>query len=530
MRRAVAGVVLGVVASGLVATSAPPGVADGLGTTAFSDLVVDTAHARVFVSGGGIKVARLDGTVIATATGTTDARQMALSADGSTLLVADGDGISLVDPLTAAVTRHIDTGTDSCPDAIAPAAGLVFFSSGDCAGGTPGLGAVDLDTGTVTTGIATPGLTLNNVRFDNVASAPSMFAVLTLTGAAVLDAVATPAPAVTVRASVAADPGDLKDIALTPDAAKLLVQGISTTEIRSTTNLAVQDTYTATGPAVAVRADGYVAIGQVPTPTKRYDVIFQKGTSSTPSATAMVGTEEMTGRPGGLRFGTKRIYGVFRNPSGSYTLRTAAGGPQAKVGITLNQSTFTSGDKARVSVHLPQATTSRTVDLYTIVAGTKTPKRIKRLLVPRSTGRVSVAVPVTKNQTLEARFVGDDAWQPNRARKQLKVRSKLVIDSGTTRRSGRNYVLPSRGVSAVTVTVYPIRPGQCVSAIGLLQLEGGYIEKFAENPCLRTTSKGRVRIELSGFVPGDEITLQFEAAATSTNIRSATIPYGILFR
>src|SRR5690242_4837907 len=87
--------------AGLLVSSGGAAVADSSHTLGlasdYADMVVDQAHGRVFVSGGSVVTANLSGVVTGTVAGISSARQMALTADGSQLVVANGDGLTVVD-------------------------------------------------------------------------------------------------------------------------------------------------------------------------------------------------------------------------------------------------------------------------------------------------------------------------------------------------------------------------------------------------------------------------------------------------
>jgi 5-hydroxyisourate hydrolase-like protein (transthyretin family) len=98
----------------------------------YSDMLVDPAHERVFVTGGSgtdeVAVVRLDGSGTTTVPGTPGAAQMALSEDGRFVYVVlrEGDGVAEIDTSTL-VSRRLPTGAGSCPTDVAAYAGYVWY-------------------------------------------------------------------------------------------------------------------------------------------------------------------------------------------------------------------------------------------------------------------------------------------------------------------------------------------------------------------------------------------------------------------
>ncbi|MBP2337539.1 YVTN family beta-propeller protein [Saccharothrix coeruleofusca] len=135
-------VCLGVAAlTAMSAVSAPvASAATALPLSGFGDVVVDSVHQRVFVSGGassnGVAVADFSGRVRAVIENQPGADGLELSGDGTRLFVAlsAGDGISVVDTSTLAETARYPTGAGSCPTHLARTGGVVWFGYG-CADG-----------------------------------------------------------------------------------------------------------------------------------------------------------------------------------------------------------------------------------------------------------------------------------------------------------------------------------------------------------------------------------------------------------
>ena len=135
--------------------SAPAHADTGIAVAGNPDLAVDSAHNRVFVVGDTMDVTDLSGAVIAHGVpGITDARTVAMSADGSAAVVATYSGkLLVIDALTLKIRRTIRlTGQygENCVRSLAPAAGLMFAAYTKCTdGGAFGIAAVNTTTGEV---------------------------------------------------------------------------------------------------------------------------------------------------------------------------------------------------------------------------------------------------------------------------------------------------------------------------------------------------------------------------------------------
>lgn len=162
MRRRTACLAVLALAGGLAVAAAPPAAAatdknyalPGIG---FSDMAVDVAHGRLFISGNDNKllVRSLDGAAVTSLAPNASARGLALSADGSTLYAAlyANDAIAAFDTTTLVETARYATGTQTCPQDVAVIGTSLWFGYG-CgnASWNHRVGVVDLsgETATVT--------------------------------------------------------------------------------------------------------------------------------------------------------------------------------------------------------------------------------------------------------------------------------------------------------------------------------------------------------------------------------------------
>lgn len=522
------------VASGSVASadSAQP-----LGLSSYRDIVVDQAHGRVYVSGGSVVTANLAGTITGSVPGVTSARQMALTADGSQLVVANGDGLTVIDAVTATVVRTIATGANSCPDAVAPAAGLMFFTYGGCAGGTPGLGAVNLTNDGLTTGLTTGGGSLSDAKLVSVAAAPGMLAAKFGDTLTILDATGGVTPATSVRATSQAANSNFEDLALTPNGAQVITASGGTYhhQVFSTTNLAhVGDYPTAAYPnGVAVRADGLVAAGI--NGVYNEDVWFFPSGASTTIRKVGFGDAGGAGvsswlEPQGLAFGAKLAYAVTSDVYGDYlTLRTVTAGPPASVSITTDLSRYRYGGTATVTARLLSPTTVRTVSVY--ATGVGTARRLIRTGTVDSGGRLVVKVSgLTRNTTFQVVFGGDGDFAPGTASRAVAVSAKLTMSSASRRKSGIYHLFRPGTRPLVNGLVSAPNPGRCVRAVGQ-RFNGRRWVTFDSISCLRLTPGSRFGVQLRGrYTRGMKVRVSATFTGGSVNAASPKVWYYVAFR
>lgn len=496
--------------------AATSGVSSFTLTSGFRDIVVDQDHGRVFLSGGSVVVADLDGTLTGSIDGITGARQMALTADGGALVVANGDGLTVVDPATATVVRTIETGPGSCPDAIAPAAGKMFFSYGACAAGPDAIGAVDLETDVVSTGLHVIG-SRGYVDLDSVPAAPNLLAA-TLEGDPYLYTVTGgETPALTPRAAG----GFAEFIALNPAGTRFFMGAESSPwQERSTSDLSVvRSVSSESHHTAAVRGDGLVGIGGV---SNSVDVAFFKPGAKTPTRTVEFGSGTASGgspylQRGGLAFGDKLAYAVTGNLSGgALRLRTIVPGAAPSLVVTSDKYAYSLGSTATVAATLGTTDTLRTVSIYATSAGGKQ-RLIKTAPVSPTSGKLVVKVPnMTRNTWFVATFAGDDDNAPTSARKHVKVRATIKLSSVSTSMSGMYHRLKASPAPIVSGQVSPANPGRCVRATGQ-RLVGSTWKTIGVSTCLRTTSTSRFGVKLIGFPKGTKLRVTAKLASTDLN-------------
>ncbi|MFL6023486.1 MAG: WD40 repeat domain-containing protein, partial [Marmoricola sp.] len=436
--RLAAGLVAATLLTGLtvVAPGAGRAAAAGLAVSSVQDTVVDAAHSRIYVSGGGLATADLTGAATGTVAGVSAARQMALTPDGNQLVVANGDGLAVVDAATATLVRTISTGPNSCPNAVAPAAGKMFFTYGDCTDGTPGLGAVDLGTDAVTKSIDTGPVVVqhfdwaaDSVVMKSVAVAPNMLVLQAGKTFVVLDAVGGTTPTVAVRTTktFTAVPG--ATFAISPDGSEYVTGTGSSQPARAyaTADMAFRRTYPNHEPrGIAFRADGRLAmaagaVGDVG--------LFAPGsTTETPLTFRATGTNFVSR---GLGYGGDQLYVVMSGASG-YFITRAPVGPKASITISTDHYAYNYKGTAAVTIKLASPTHSRSVSLFARTEGHDL-RFVKTASVGATSRTVVIKMPgLIYNTSFLATFAGDDVYARNSASRAVKVRAKLVISSSST--------------------------------------------------------------------------------------------------
>jgi len=495
----------------------------------FSAIVVDQAHGRVYLSGGTVATADLAGSVTGSVQGITAARQMTLSADGAWLVVANGDGLTVVDAVTGVVDRTVDTGTASCPDAVAPASEKIFFTYGDCEGGTPGLGAVDLDTDAVTTGLAPGAPAPVDALLDSVPAAPTMLAAMFGATLVVLDTTGgDEAPTATVRTSGPGGTGDpIRDLVVKGSGTRILTAGAGAYDRMFSTTTATTTYRNHANPvapsAVAYRSDDAVfAVGFTTAGTVDVQTYF--GSAQTPLNHSLFPSTTLLEQRG-LAFGQHVLYAVGHAETGGYVLARATVGPPANIGVTTDHSIYRYKDYAVVTVALPSPTASRSVRLYSRTSSGKT--LLRSGTVSATTRKIQFKIQVTRNTRFRAEFAGDDIYRASSSERMVKVRSKIVLSSSSTSMSGAYHRLKGSPAPQITGTVYPFGSGVCVSASGQLLVGSTWVQ-IGQSKCLTTTSTSRMGLRLYDFKPGDRIRVFAKVAETATNVESPQTVYYVL--
>ncbi len=141
--------------------------------------------------------------------------------------------------------------------------------------------------------------------------------------------------------------------------------------------------------------------------------------------------------------------------------------PRAKtsLSVTTDKTMYSYGGTAKVRVHLGTTYNGRIVAVYAKKYGASTPSLIGRGRVS-STGYLTVNYRMTTKTSFSAKFAGDYRYLPATGFTTRYARSKIsVVMSGYSGRSGSTYTYRAGSTATGVATVYPARPGQCISAL-----------------------------------------------------------------
>jgi len=521
--------------SATAATAAATSASTGspLAMSRLRDMLVDEQHGKIYVAGattttpGKVVVTDLAGRFQRTITGITDARALALSTDGSQVLVADGDGITLLDAETATVTSSIPTGAGTCPSAIAPAAGKVWVATGYCYRNDPNLprlAAVDLTTHAVTTGIAVDPWP-HEAELRAVPGQPDTLVGLFNGRLVLVDVTGGETPGATIRAAVAAT--NLDDLAVTTNGSKVLTTGGSDHRIWSTASLKDLGSYATPGypEAIAVRNDGLVAASTSGS-YRSYLSIFKAGSTASPYALFEYAADKSPVR-GGLRFGTSKLYAVEPYGSTSLILRVLVPGPPATVSITTDKSLYLYGATAMVVAKLGSPTTKRTLSIYARAVG-GSERLIKTGTVNPESGKLVARVAGLRgNVRFRVAFAGDDRFNPASRSVDVKVKAKVTLTSSSTSMSGIYHRLPASPTPAVYGRLFSNTPKGCVRLIGYRLVNGAW-SRFDSDECATIDSEGRFGSRIVGFGAGSRLKVTARFQGSDRNVASDAVTYYVL--
>lgn len=436
-----------------------------LGIGSFSDIVVDQAHGRVFISDGAsqVLVRGLDGSAATSIGGLANPAGMTLSADGSRLYVAVSDArIVVVDPTSLATTSLAMPG--ACPGDVAEASGVLWVANGCNTWGT--IDAVNPATGAVTAGVRTN--TYNPQVYASPAAPDRLFwfeAGLSPSRTRLERTTGGPTPSLT-PVGVAEVGSNQKDAAVSPDGTRVVTASGAPYNhpAYSTTDMSPLGAYTSTSypVAVAFRQDGLLAAGST---SGVY--LHAPGSMTTPVQRRFL-------EPGadladhGLAFGQTLLYAVSEtHESGRYTyvlhVEDPAGldAPQVTVsGSDYDNNIFRYDENIKLSVSLTAASVERQVRVYATSA-----RGQRRLLVsgPVAAGSsvFRAKVRLRENSALTAEVT--QGALVSSASEAVAVRVLAKITQRALRPSGRSgaYALYRVGKRAyIKGKVLPSRAGR----------------------------------------------------------------------
>jgi DNA-binding beta-propeller fold protein YncE len=423
---------------------------------------------------------------------------MALTDDGSTLYVAleSSATIAAVDTSTLAVQTY-PLGAGNCPVSLAVTQDVVWFAH-TCDSFSGAIGALDPATGAIQEEVAGGDLYFDPILAASPALPGTVLASSRQGNPAPLtayDASTSPEPTLTRRAQREDIGAQVQDLAITPDGSRVIAAEESRHRVFLTSDLTPDGRFNS-GPhpvAAAVRPDGTVAAGV----SQFTDNIYlYKPDSRMPYRTYDLGGSWERGLlPGGLAFGTERLYTVsgYLSAGKSYRLHMIVPRDPSSVGIDIGRrESVKYGTKVTAALTLDTASPNRHVVLYGTVPGTNQRDKI----AARDIGSEGATVTFTarKNWRLDAVYGGDETTDADTA-------SATILVEATAEAKVLNAVRQSYGTaylhSGDTAMVLAKVKASAPCARFRIEVEKmGRFHKLNDTRCLALGSTGRIKLGL----------------------------------
>jgi hypothetical protein len=473
-----------------------------------ADLVVDSSHSHVFVSGGpgasGIEVYTFAGAPVTMIEHEPGASDMVLSPDGTRLFVAlfNGDAVSAIDTATLAEVGRWHIGVASAPTGLAWAGDRLWVSyakeSGDRAiaplnPGDPSasLGVPLLATfGPTTPPMAGGGDVLLVVNPQASVTEPAMTS---------YDASASP-PTVLGQSA----PGDsCLNPSVTPDgqAATYTCLDGNQAQLRvvGAADFTLRAQYPIAGYPVAAAGGGDALASGSWGSGPEISVFGPGGTA--PLRTYSLAPEDV--QPQGLAFSAdgSRLFAISQVlPDGPMILHVLANPTlpplPTSVSITSNKSTYDYGATAIVTAHLGPTNNSRVLRIYALpYHSTSAPRLLKSAAVDAS-GNLSASYRVTYRTTFTASFASDDRYAPAAATRAVAVRARMTVTMKHAYGKAGRYLLyrPTRQ-PVMIIDALPVN--QTIRTRVQLRRNGKW-HNVPAMVCLATKRAGSTRCDLEG--------------------------------
>lgn len=315
------------VASTLLAWPAQASIGGGLSSLpGFGSIVVDQVHKHLFISGGptsnSVVVTDFHGFSVKEIDGEFGATGLALSADDSTLYVAEsaGDAVSAVNTTTFAESAHYATPAQTCPTTLARTGQFLWIGYG-CADGTFSGGIARLDTAAATpaVGLGQQGsATFDGAPLLTSADGGTVVATQANLSLSTTDIYSVNAGTLTPGASGTVAGSNVEDVAVSPDGSTLFTAAGSDNHVAgfATADLSGRGAYpTGHFPnAVSVSPDGgFLAAGAF---TSAHDVFVFAAGGTTPVRTIGLGSRVVADRGTAWSGDGKELFVITQAVSG----------------------------------------------------------------------------------------------------------------------------------------------------------------------------------------------------------------------
>lgn len=482
-----------------------PATADGstpLSLDGFSDVLVDQAGGHVFVTGGtassSIVVTNLDGVVQTPIPNAYGAAQMLLSQDGSKVYLglAEADGVGVINTTTLAMTK-ISTGANTCPYDVAQTTGRIWYSYG-CGQWSGAIGYIDLTDNSVHPAIRTGFYSAPQLESSPALPGQLAIADRGISPSNLVIATVTEGSPVTLPTDNSVETA-VRDMAITPDGTRIVTTDMApyVHPVFLTSDLSGDGSY-ATGAypnAVAIRSDGMVAAG-IDGPYDPDVWVYPAG-SRTLLRSYELGGSSSTLAPGGLAFGTTRLYAVAETGSNpAYTLRVITPAAASSLTIRPNATTYSYGGTAAVTVHLTSTSTNRQVSIYAKPLG-GTEQLLKTGTVDGN-GNLIVATNVVRRTTFRAAYAGGAGVDGSTATTTVTVRAKVTPTMVRyVRRKGPVYLYKVTKSARIIGTVAPNHANDCLYFFAEFYVHGSWGHP-AKTGCVPMTSTSKAMGILKG--------------------------------
>jgi len=131
------------------------------------------------------------------------------------------------------------------------------------------------------------------------------------------------------------------------------------------------------------------------------------------------------------------------------------------VWVTTNQSEYTYGAAAQVTVTLDSGSPNRNVSIYTSVSDK--PKQLAKTVAVDETGKATVGIRVTERTTFTVVHDGDENFDSSWGSAIVKVKARVTGKmTRTTNKSGKYFLYPVTRLATYLVTVAPNHAGDCI--------------------------------------------------------------------
>jgi hypothetical protein len=440
------------------------------------------AHGELFISNGqsgsGVRVFSTSGKLLHSFTDMPGATGMVLSADGTTLYVAQAASDKITPVNTSALTEGTSFTVDSCPTYLALASGRLFYSFGCNEQPTGGVSSIDPSSGgtpvVATTGTSGPSL-LAGGGTNLAVSLPGSDTITTYTS--------DDTGAVTQLATVTSDE-NVNDLAISSDGTKVYVAAAGGTQFSgyAASSLDSSGDFSASAypRAVALSPNGQYLAGGLQSYTGLVSLynaatsapIWERFGASAAPSTWTTGQQQDETLPGSLTFSSNNadVYGLVE-PEDSNTA------------VDLFSSTI-SPTSSSVHLTIPHVKYGKVLTAtatgpaggrITFVGSVGTLTKTLATVTANSKGVATLRFKSPYSGAIEAAYAGSAAKLPATVRHAFTrpSRARITLSGSFGRRHGITWFLNRKAVKA-HVSVLPAVGGRPVVVTAQIRVNGAW--------------------------------------------------------